>query len=93
MKALFAPLALTFSLFLAPPSEPQPNAASLEPRINSSALRVSQSLETTSSRGLETLQIYNVAISVANLDESIEGSASKNGGIGNKIMPSPRLLR
>ncbi|MBD2057407.1 VOC family protein [Oculatella sp. FACHB-28] len=79
MKALFAPLALTFSLFLAPYSESQPNAASTGSRTNLSFLNVSQSLETPSGSGLETLQIYNVAISVANLDESIAWYEDKLG--------------
>lgn len=79
MKALFAPLALTFSLFLAPYPESQPEASFTERLTNSSSLNMSQSLETPSGSGLETLQIYNVAISVANLDESIEWYEDKLG--------------
>ncbi|MBD2463631.1 VOC family protein [Oscillatoria sp. FACHB-1407] len=78
MKALFAPLALTFSLFLVPYPEFQPQASSTERLTNSSSLNMSQSLETPG-EGLETLQIYNVAISVANLDESIEWYEDKLG--------------
>lgn len=79
MKALFAPLALTFSLFLVPYPEFQPKASSTERLTNLSSPNMSQSLETPSESGLETLQIYNVAISVANLDESIEWYEDKLG--------------
>ncbi|MBD3885770.1 VOC family protein [Phormidium tenue FACHB-886] len=79
MKALLVPLSLASSLLLASTSETQFEAAPFSELPASPSVRVSQSLEANSEQGLETLQIYNVAISVANLDESIEWYEDKLG--------------
>lgn len=80
MKAFPVPLTLALSLFSTPYSTFYSGAALLtEPSINPSPQVISQSSEVDAERGLETLKIFNVAISVANLDESIAWYEDKLG--------------
>lgn len=80
MKALLASLALSSSLFPVLLQAGQfPEVQTLENPANSPAPIVSQRAKTSVGNGLESLQIFNVAISVSNIDESVKWYEDKLG--------------
>lgn len=77
MKALVSLVAS--GLLFAPASDAQFDAAPFTGSLASPAFTVSQASEADLEQGLESLQIFNVAISVADLDESIAWYEDKLG--------------
>jgi catechol 2,3-dioxygenase-like lactoylglutathione lyase family enzyme len=72
MKALLALIALPSTLLLIPLLKTQLSTAQTSENLGTEPTPIVKQSKDTTEKGLETLQIFNVGISVANLDESIK---------------------